>query len=140
MKIAHSNKELVSARETLRAKAVEWERDGELELAAETWQKIIKSNPHDGRAYDRLMIIYRKLKDYEKEIKTINTAINSFEKSFREKQPTYSKKIASISKALSKATGLSDKKGNNIYQPNELARWKKRKTSVLKFQKKAKSR
>ena len=35
-------------------------------------------------------------------------------------------------KALLKATGLADKKGNNISQPDELKKWKRRRGTVMK--------
>lgn len=95
-------------------------------------EKLIKSHPTNERAYKRLMVIYRKQKEYKKELAVINKAIRSFEEKFNRKKPAFNKKVAALSKALLKATGLADKKGNNLYEPGELAKWRKRKVIVSK--------
>ncbi len=95
-------------------------------------EKLIRSQPGNEHAYTRLMIIYRKLKEYKKEITIINTAIKVFEEKFRKKQPVFDKKVTALSKALLKATGLADKKGNNMYEYGELSKWRKRKALVMK--------
>ncbi len=107
------------------------EREGKLAEAAEGYEKVISEHPLNARAYDRLMIVYRKLKEPEKELKTIETAIRHFEESFKKNQTT-NKRVVSLSRSLLKATGLADKKGNNLYEPGELSRWKKRKDLLLK--------
>jgi tetratricopeptide (TPR) repeat protein len=106
--------------------------DDELLDSVKAYEKIIREHPTNAQAYDKLMIIYRKLKDYKKELRVINAAIKSFEETFEKKQPDFNQKVLSISKKLLKATGLADKKGNNIYLPGELAKWKKRKELVMK--------
>ena len=107
-----------------------------LNEAAKAWEKILHEHPSNARAYDELMKIYRKQKDLKKELKTINSAIRVFGEIFRKKKPVYDKKIISLSKALLKATGLADKKGENVHQLGELSRWKKRKELVEKRMKK----
>jgi tetratricopeptide (TPR) repeat protein len=108
------------------------EKEGKLEEAAEGYEEILKDHPLNSRAYDRLIIVYRKLKEYNKELATVERAIKHFEEKFNKEQPAYNKRVATLSKALLKATGLSDKKGNNLYQPGELLRWKKRKDLLIK--------
>jgi hypothetical protein len=132
MKVAHKNKSPELSESELISKAVEHESEGELALAAETWNKVMKSHPFQIKAYDRLMILYRKLKEPGKELKIINTAIKEFSKKHDSQQKAFPKKVTTLSRALLKATGLADKKGNNIYQPEELDRWKKRKELLLK--------
>lgn len=90
-----------------------------------------RKHPND-KAFNRLMQIYRKLKDPGRELQVINTAIKTFEAKLKERQPSYNKKVTALSKALRKATGLADQKGNNLYEPGELAKWKKRKETLLK--------
>ena len=84
-------------------------------------------------AYDRLMIIYRKNKEYKKEKAVIIKAIKAFEQFYKStsKAPR-SKKIILLSKAFMKSTGLADKKGKLLYQKEPLARWNKRKVVVEK--------
>ena len=90
-----------------------------------------RKHPSD-KAFNRLMQIYRKLKDPGRELLVINTAIKTFETKLKVRQPAYNKKVTALSKALRKATGLADQKGNNLYEPGELAKWKKRKETLLK--------
>lgn len=112
--------------------AIHHEREGEFPQAVSAYHKLLKEHPHDADIYNKLMRIHRDLKEYEKELKVINQAIKVFEKRQKELKPAYNKSITTISKKLLKATGLADEKGNNLYQPPELARWKKRKATVMK--------
>jgi tetratricopeptide (TPR) repeat protein len=112
------------------------EEEGELSEAAEAYEKRIKLRPIDEKAYDRLMIVYRKLKEYKKELAIINAGITAFETTYNKTHKAPGKKVASLSQALLKATGLVDKKGESLYQPGPLARWKKRKLVVSKRLKK----
>ena len=93
---------------------------------------VIRDHPTNEKAYDRLMILYRKQGNYKQELRTINRAIKTFEELFRKKQPVYNKKIKALSSAISKLSGLADKKGNSVYEKGELARWRKRKAIVAK--------
>ena len=95
------------------------------------YQNIIKKSPHQQKAYDRLMILYRQQKDYKKELQIINTAIKIFEKLYA---PTKSKgkKVNTISDQLNKSLGLIDKKGKTLYEQKPLSTWKKRREIVLK--------
>jgi DNA-binding SARP family transcriptional activator len=95
-------------------------------------EQTIKYHPTNEKAYSRLMIIYRKQQEYKKELKVINLAIKTFEEMFSRKQPAYNPRIKALSKALAKATGLTDKKGNSLYEKGELAKWKRRKATVMK--------
>src|SRR5687768_5204833 len=81
--------------------------------------------------YDRLMIHYRKEKNYEKELSIIKKAITTFRNHYNEKQGGALKRkinpsIKTLSKKISKSTGLLDKKGNEVYLPEPLPRWIKR--------------
>ena len=97
------------------------------ELDVKALEQLLKEQPSNEKAYDRLMVLYRKLKEPKKELKIINAAIKVFEEKYVKRQPGFNKKIETISRALRKATGLADKKGNNLFEPGELTRWKKRK-------------
>jgi hypothetical protein len=102
-----------------------------ISLAKEDYEQIIKKDPLAEKAYDRLMILYRKEKDYKSELKLINSGIKEFERFYKSRK-TGSKKIAEISKKLNRSFGFTDKKGNAVYDPEPIARWKKRKVTVEK--------
>ena len=95
------------------------------------YQNIIKNNPNDQKAYERLMILYRQQKEYKKELQIINTAIKVFEKLFAPAK-SKGKKVNTISNQLNKALGLVDKKGNTLFEHAPLSTWRKRKEIVLK--------
>jgi DNA ligase D-like protein (predicted 3'-phosphoesterase) len=116
-------------------KAEEAEKNCDLEHAANLYQKTIKKEPENEYAYDRLMIIYRKLKKYKEELSIINQGIKHFqgyhEKKMKEAVGKNSK-IKQLSTALMKSTGLIDKKGRSLYEPEPVGKWKKRKVVVEK--------
>ena len=111
--------------------ATEAEEKEDASLAIKDYESAIEANPLLEKAYDRLMILYRKEKDYKNELRTINTGIKAFE-SFYKSRKSGSKKIAEISKKLNRSFGFTDKKGNAVYDPVPIARWKKRKVTVEK--------
>jgi hypothetical protein len=131
MKIAHSNKEMLGD-DDLMSQALEHEEEGEWKEAAAVYEKLLKQTRVNEKLYDRLMIMYRRIKDYKKELSTINHAIEVFETQYSRVHKTPNKKISRISNALMKATGLLNKKGENLYQPGPVGRWKKRKATVQK--------
>ena len=131
MKLVHHNKAHAEEKDWLQI-AVHHDREGEFEDAVKAYRKFLSIHPHDVDVYNKMMRIYRDMKEYEKELKIINEAIKVFEKRQKELKPAYNKSITTLSKKLLKATGLADEKGNNIYQPPELIRWNKRKQTVLK--------
>ena len=99
--------------------------------AAEFYEKAIKADPLAEQAYDRLMIVYRKLKEYKHELRVIKSGIKAYEQFYKSKA-SKSKKIAEISHKLSRSVGLSDKAGNAVYEPEPIGKWKKRKLVVEK--------
>ncbi len=133
MKVVHKN---VSAKEEpvdLPDKAKFFEQQDEPGKAVAAYEKLISENPLNEYAYDRLMIIYRKSKEYKKEKAIITRAIKAFEQFYKSaSRISKSKKILSLSKAFMKSTGLADNKGKLLYQKEPLARWNKRKKVVEK--------
>ena len=111
--------------------ASEAEEKDDLSSAKKEYEEAIKANPLAEKAYDRLMILYRKEKDYKSELKLIDSGIKAFENLYRSKK-SGSKKIAEISKKLNRSFGFTDKKGNAMYDPEPIARWKKRRLTVEK--------
>ena len=105
----------------------------------------IKTGTTDPLPYDRLMIYYRKQKEYKKELQLINRGL----KVFNDQLKRHSSQLFSAAKSrttvkklsdkFSKLSGLMDKKGNLNFIPEPLARWMKRKKTVEQKIKKIKS-
>ena len=126
LRIVRSNKETIR-------KAKEAEDEGDLEGAADFYEHVIKDEHADEYPFDRLMVIYRKLKRYKDELRVINSGIKSFENHFIKKSGKQSAKktqLTKLSNAFMKTAGLTDKKGNTIYNPEPIGKWKKRKEVV----------
>ena len=132
MKVAYKNSNPKKGLGSQLAKAKDQENQGESEKAV-AFEKLVKENPLNEYAYDRLMIIHRKNKDYKKERAVIIAGIKAFQQFYKNvsKQPA-TKKITALSNALMKATGLADKKGRPLYEKEPLGRWNKRKQVVEK--------
>lgn len=107
-------------------------------LAADLYHQVLKKDPLQTHAYDRLMILYRKEKNYKKELSVIDSGIKTFERFYKEQLGKPSRKISEISKQLNKAFHLVDKKGNSLYTPVPIDRWLKRKEVVEKKMEKLK--
>lgn len=119
--------------ENLLQKSREAEDDGNLEEAASLYEQVIKSNKLEELPFDRLMILYRKMKQYKDELRIINKGISLFEKSIKKptrKNSAKSEKLILLSNAFMKNAGLKDKKGNLLYIPEPISRWMKRKVVV----------
>jgi len=125
-------------RHELFAAAKEKEAAGEWKEAIALYEKLIKLHPLEEKAYDRLMIAYRKLKEPRKELNAIKAGIDAFEELYKKSKKTPDKKVIQISRALQKATGLLDRKGESLYRPEPIGRWLKRKAVVEKQLKKKK--
>ena len=104
--------------------------------AVALYNKAIKADALNIYAYDRLMKIFRKLKDYKKELAIINSGIKAYEQFYKNEEKGRSKKVSEISQKLNKSFGLTDKRGNSLYNPEPIARWKIRKLTVEKKMKK----
>lgn len=110
----------------------------------EQYQQQVQQGIFSSVPYDRLMIHYRKEKDYDEELKVIKKGIEVFKKFYAGVHGSNVKskksKIAELSKKISKTTGLTDNKGNEVYLPEPLPRWIKRQTVVEEKIKKAKAK
>lgn len=102
------------------------EQDGDEVKAIVIYTGMLKKQPLNAYIYDRLMIVYRKQKQYKKELSTVTAAIEKFTKVLRPAGNSQSKKIAALSKSILHAVGLTDKKGKPVYSPQPIARWENR--------------
>jgi len=114
--------------------AEELERDGELEKAAPLYEDALKQHPLEELPYTRLMIIYRKLKNYEAELKIINKGLKAFQDHYDEKEEKQLKKhpkLEQLSKAFMKTT-TGKTKSSYMYYPEPIPKWTLRKKTVEK--------
>ncbi|MDR6781952.1 tetratricopeptide (TPR) repeat protein [Pedobacter africanus] len=103
--------------------------------AAKQYEKILKGNPVHVDANNRLMIVYRKLKQYRKESVLISKAIAAHEKEIEAKQQQWIKehsKMAELSRPLAQSLGLLNTKGLPVHENELLDKWKRRKEVVVK--------
>lgn len=84
----------------LNNQGIEQEKRGEIDLAISTYERNVSMGYAATHAYERLMIIYRKRKDYDNEIRVITKAISIFSdenerraKAAIERNPTKTKEI-----------------------------------------------
>ena len=113
--------------------AKEAEEDAEPHMAAELYEKAIRQRPLLEQPYNRLMIIYRKAKEYGKELKVIDKALEVFIQYYDEKKAPFkgSGKIAQLSKAILKSVS-TDKKAMEDNYPAPIPKWIIRKKAVEK--------
>lgn len=125
----------VESKRTLKeilSEAREAEDTENIQDAIRLYQEAINTDQLNEHAYNRLMMLFRRQKEYKKELGIIKAGIKAFEEFYESKIPNKSKTITAISNKLNKVFGLADKKGNKIYSPEPIARWKKRKLIVEK--------
>ena len=137
MKVAHRNPnnniELDQPIVSLLRDGKQWEKD-DPEKAVALYEKMIHAYPHKALLYDRLMIVFRKTGELQKELKLLNAAIKFFQ-ALHDKAHTRkaSKKITQLSNAIAKLTGLKDSKKKDLTSlPQPMAKWHKRKALLLK--------
>jgi hypothetical protein len=114
--------------------AEQLEKEGQLEEAAKLYEAAIKSKPLDEHPYNRLMIIYRKLKKPKDELRVIKLGIAVFEVQYNKK--SRNKKLTELSNKLMKSAGLVEKKGKATFYPEPINKWMKRKELLEKKMKK----
>ena len=125
--------------EDLLTRGKQAESDEKPEQAAKFYEQALKEQPIDPYPYERLMIIYRKLNSYKDELRVINTGLKNLRSSNKQRQQKNvgrNNTIKTLSQALMKSSGLIDKKGNLLYEPEPIPKWEKRKSVVEKKLKK----
>jgi tetratricopeptide (TPR) repeat protein len=143
MKVAHLNPSVNTSMSgsvtELLEKATTFEEGNDFHGAIAAYIALLKKQPLNEKAYTRLMILYRKQKEYLKEAAVIEEAISKFSRDVtngkKDKTATKKKpagKIEQLSLSLGKLTGLMDRKGKSLYDPEPIATWKKRLVLVNK--------
>lgn len=107
------------------AAAEERERANDLTAAVTLYKKSIALRPVNEFAYNRLMIIYRRQKEYKQERGIIKTAIKVYEELYKPKRAV-SRMVSTLSNRINKATGLADKSGKSNVDIGPVGKWRKR--------------
>ncbi len=105
------------------------ERKGEIKAAAELYVKLHQLSPKNLNVVQRLIIIYRKLKDEKKEIRYIDMAIKIHE-AFYAAPKKADKQIISLSKKLNILLGHTDKKGRSLFRSDDVLKLQLRKNRL----------
>lgn len=115
--------------------AEEAARVGDEKGAEKLYQQAARKYPMDDHAYRRLMVYYRKRREYGKELEVIQTAIRAHkdhESNIQQQWLRIHKDKARTAKALAKSLGLVDKKGLPKIQDAQVDAWEKRMAFVRK--------
>ena len=114
--------------------ALRLEGEGDLKEAEKHYNIVLDKDSLNVAAYNRLMIIFRKQKEFRKELNIINSAIKSFENDAKSamQDRKLNSKIARLSKSLAKSLGLLAKNGLPVYINDDVERWIKRREIVKK--------
>lgn len=89
-------------------KAMEYEKNKDIEKAIEFYEKAISYSFDGNYPYDRLAILYRKRKDYDNEIRVLNKAIKVFS-SIKSNRCDVNPKLEKFKQRLLKAQTLKNK-------------------------------
>jgi len=127
MKTAYLNKEGIKQELKVWLPATKLLEKSNKESAIKEYKKMVSFYPIHEEVYDRLMILFRQLKDPQEELRWIDKAIRTFERLFAKSARSSNSKITSLSRSILLSTGLGDKKGKPLYQPPPIDRWQKRK-------------
>ncbi|WP_413538709.1 tetratricopeptide repeat protein [Enterococcus malodoratus] len=88
-------------------KGIELEKNGKIDEAIKLYENNVKNSFDGNHPYDRLAIIYRKRKDYNNEIRVLQSAIDTFEKISPDRRDV-APKLLKFKKRLAKAKELND--------------------------------
>jgi hypothetical protein len=111
------------------------ELDGATEEAVEAYQRVLKGDPLNVMAIGRLLIIYRRQKEYQLELALLKASIAAYEAVQLTAQEAWRKKhqkAARISMLLAKKLEGGTKKGPVIYDDRLVTGWRRRKGLVMK--------
>jgi len=110
------------------------EVEDQIDKAIGLYKFLIRKNHLEPLYYDRLMILYRKQRNYPTELDLLKKGIHAFENYFASRTKKLfshdKNKIVKLSEALMKKTGLKEK--GHEYLPEPLSKWHKRKSLLEK--------
>ena len=123
--------------------ALAMEKQGDLGGAFALYEKVVTSEPLNETAWSRLMVILRKQKKIEQELKLINRAVTTYKKATEADQKKWvqaNKKKAELTKDLAKALGLLGSNGLPTLNSAILDRWQIRQNLLSQRLKNAKNK
>src|SRR5450432_286770 len=92
------------------------------ETAVREYKRLALAYPKNEHLYNRLMILFRQLKQPKNEFYWINKAIDNLQARSKKSNIPTDSRVVKLSKSISNALGLLDKKGNSIYQPGPVGK------------------
>ena len=105
------------------------EKLGDQAGAVQLYQKAVKTDPLNVHAWNRQMVLYRKSKSREEEIKLIETAISEYKKEAETHRQNWLKenetKVES-SRELAKVLGMLEANGMPVNDDTALEKWRTR--------------
>lgn len=90
-------------------RAIKCEKNGDIERAKMLYQEVIDLGFDGSHPYNRLAIIYRKEKNYEKEVQVLERAVRVYENTIGKQRPGMKKKLDGFKERLEKAKQLKSK-------------------------------
>jgi tetratricopeptide (TPR) repeat protein len=111
------------------------EQKEEPEQAVAVYQQMYNKVPDDRRVINRLLILYRKLKSYKKELQLINNTIKRNKDALLANRNAWVKanrKMAKLNLTLGRSLNILDAKGLPVYEEPFIQSLKKRQTFVRK--------
>ena len=119
----------------LTSQARQHEQEGKLEEAAALYEKIVEKDSLNELAIKRLLILYRKLKQYRKEMQLLNASIKANAGKYQQQQTEWGRKhpkAAKASKLLLKTLNGTKSKALPSYEEPIINTWRKRKENLAK--------
>ena len=109
--------------------ALDLEKSGDQTGAIKMYHKAVTTDAYNAHAWNRQMILYRKLKTKEDEVKLIKTAIAEYQKSIETQQQNWvqtNKAKADDTRQLAEALGLLQSNGLPLSDDTTLEKWNTR--------------
>lgn len=115
----------------LAAEAKAMEAAGDTKSALKLYTKLSRLRPSDTGVYHRMAILHRKEKDYTSEMQVVEKALAALQKIYTRTAEANST-VKKISARINRAFGMVDRKGNPLFDPEPVIKWKRRKAIVAK--------
>ena len=115
------------------ASARNLEKNGQLSGAAVIYQRIFDKDPNNQQVMSRLLVIYRKLKGYPKELAVLNKAIEHYQQTRKTAQDKWIQSNPAAARAGRSILKQLEKSGDTAMVPGAtptVERWVKRKEFV----------
>jgi tetratricopeptide (TPR) repeat protein len=116
----------------LREKGIALKAEGRLPEAAEVYQRMFNQDPKDLVTVRQLLILYRKLKEYRKELAVINAVMAAQDSYIREQRDKWLSKHPRAARTGRTLLKQLEAKGEQVHDDPLMAALKKRKETVMK--------